>query len=75
MRQSSTRLTDADLVEVLDVCWWNLVRYRLKEIGQSDLGLNTVEMLFIDDEGNAVDDFHRDMRDAWRDVRSDRPMP
>lgn len=74
MRTAGKRLEPIDAIEALDWIWWELVRYRLREVGNSDLGLNTVEMLMLDDEGNAVDDFHRDMRDLMRDVRGDRAM-
>lgn len=68
------RLSTADVTAVLHEYWWDLVRYRLAQLGKSDLGLNTVEMLFLSNEEEAVDSTHRDMRDQDRDVRGDRVM-
>ena len=73
--QAEKRLDPLDMIQVLDKHWWALVRYRLKEIASSDLGLSMVEMLFTNDEGSAVDSYQRDMRDLVGDVRGDRTMP
>lgn len=65
-------LPPADVTEVLEAYWWDLVRLRMAEIARSDLGLGTVELLFVDNEGDAVDGALRDLRDQEREVRRDR---
>jgi len=72
LRRAAEGLSISDVTGVLDDYWWALVRYRLGELGRSDLGENTIRIIFTDVEGDAIDSITRDMRDMSRDVRVDR---
>ena len=69
LAQAQRRLPPEDVTACLEPYWWGVVRLRLAELARSDLGLNTVELLFVGDEGDGA---CRDLRDRDRDVRGDR---
>jgi hypothetical protein len=59
LRLTLKRLPAADALEVLDPLWWELVRFRLKEIAATDLGLNTVRLILGEGEHGG-----REVRDS-----------
>lgn len=71
---SSSRVSEADRIAVLDKTWFRLVRFRLGEIRRSDLGEAFAHLILQDvNEGDLLTDaFGRDYRDEIRDVRVDR---
>jgi len=72
LRFASNRLTPYDVAVVLDDLWWRLVKYRMMELGTSAEGIDIARMIFINNEGEAMDSRTRDMRDANRDIREGR---
>lgn len=64
---SASRLTLEDRIDLLDEDWWHVVRYRLRELANSDLGQNFIRTVIMDDEPS--DEQGRDYRDLERDVR------
>lgn len=72
-RISGQRLGIHDRTEVLDQDWWRLVRHRMHELNNSDLGASFVQYLFVmDDEQATVDEQGREFRDPRRDIRDPR---
>jgi hypothetical protein len=45
LRMASQHLPASDVLELLDPFWWEVVRYRLRELSSTDLGLNTARMI------------------------------
>ena len=56
--------------EFWDRHWWRVVQVRLRELRSSDLGEGTVRLLFMGNEGEAIDGQGRDYRDTQRESRS-----
>jgi len=69
---AASHLELQDRIEVLDRDWWDLVRYRLRELRYSDLGDNFIAVLFGDDTYVLADQQGRDYRDTNRDIRDNR---
>lgn len=62
-----------DRTQVLDQDWWRVVRHRMQELSNSDLGRPFVQYLFaMEDEDKAIDDQGREYRDYVRDIRDPR---
>ena len=70
--RASANLTFNDIRVVLDPYWYELVRMRLSEISNSELGLNMVKVLLDYEDMEIASNTPRDMRDQIRDVRGDR---
>ena len=65
-------VTHYDMAEVLDETWWALVQFRLSQLGQTPEGISVAGVIFLNNEGEAIGVWDRDVRDTERDIRGDR---
>lgn len=75
LRFASNRLSTKDVTLVLDEIWMELLKQRIASLSRTPDGIRVAEIIFLGNEGDAMDTSDRDMRDHPRDIRDDRVVP